>query len=916
MDACNDQVTLTVTGINDNTTTIILNSEMTTATTQTKSVTTNSLPALMSISSNELVQCLADFTDQNSQTVTVSQPMECEGSALEENNLSLSDHVCMADGSVTYNIERVLTQGEINDLPANLQEENEKVLLSPKEESTSKILGNEEESMLLDCEDEEEPGVEGKNYSADNNTNEEENTVVIDVTNPIQLCHNSLIVVNGQKCVLQQNTDTGQLFAYPIKEPEKPRKKRGRPRKIKPSDDTSGGGDDDSQSLDAGMMGDEEMDAFEDDFEKGLIEKSNEAGEIVKRSTRRRKMTRQLNDYETGVLKLEGTSEDDDDDGDEDDDEPPLKKRLGSRGRGGRPRRGGSPVQANRPLVSLVQPAKRGRGRPRRYGNKPETSQTQSFLIHFPEGQTVMMQVPTANLPPGVTVQSVAQNLAESLNLPGQTIYTTQQTKIPVAIAPRPVSSSLVPVNCKDIENVEMVKEDLEDNVNREEEISVQLDATQSDANEKVTTSTDVSLTDATNEKLVEDVEDVKECAGTGTSVIPLPDNVVPLLLNKQETPIKIGLKASENDLEKLRCPKCDFQAYYQQQFQDHLSSHPDDVHRCKCCSYLALQEEELYAHYKESHPKCICTVCNHTAEHAYMIKRHMYRHSDTGCTCEVCGKSYKDHYILKMHMKMVHMPPEVLFECTVCPKTFSRKAHLKRHLRTHDPDKPYKCTLCEYRGCEKSDITKHMLIHEEPKHTCEVCGKTHKGQREYMCGECDFLGYTYTDIRKHIERKHSDNNKTICDRCGKGFKTDAHLKEHQANGQCELFLLDPAFNESDLVTSAPEANDGANVTTEGQLEDVSDTTVALPDGSVATLSELAASGQIVLTDGKLHHIPHLQLVDSSGQLTIFTNEDGTTRVAMVTEQGEIALVAESEDSEKCSQTADSQYLCNLVHDK
>lgn len=56
------------------------------------------------------------------------------------------------------------------------------------------------------------------------------NTVVIDVSKPIQLGQNSLIVVNGQKCVLQQNPESGELIAYPVKEPDKPQKRRGRPR--------------------------------------------------------------------------------------------------------------------------------------------------------------------------------------------------------------------------------------------------------------------------------------------------------------------------------------------------------------------------------------------------------------------------------------------------------------------------------------------------------------------------------------------------------------------------------------------------------------------------------------------------------------------------------------------------------------
>ncbi|GFV56339.1 zinc finger and SCAN domain-containing protein 10 [Trichonephila clavipes] len=58
-----------------------------------------------------------------------------------------------------------------------------------------------------------------------------ESVVMIDVSKPIQLSQNSLIMVNGQKCVLQHDPQTGQVIAYPVKEQEKPRRKRGRPRK-------------------------------------------------------------------------------------------------------------------------------------------------------------------------------------------------------------------------------------------------------------------------------------------------------------------------------------------------------------------------------------------------------------------------------------------------------------------------------------------------------------------------------------------------------------------------------------------------------------------------------------------------------------------------------------------------------------
>lgn len=58
---------------------------------------------------------------------------------------------------------------------------------------------------------------------------------------------------------------------------------------------------------------------------------------------------------------------------------------------------------------------KRQRGRPRKQA--PENEPTQAFLVQTADGQTLMMQVPLSSIPPGVTLQEVAQNIANRLNV-------------------------------------------------------------------------------------------------------------------------------------------------------------------------------------------------------------------------------------------------------------------------------------------------------------------------------------------------------------------------------------------------------------------------------------------------------------------------------------------------------------------
>ena len=63
------------------------------------------------------------------------------------------------------------------------------------------------------------------------------------------------------------------------------------------------------------------------------------------------------------------------------------------------------------------------------------------------------------------------------------------------------------------------------------------------------------------------------------------------------------GLKATEQDLEKIRCPRCDFQAYYMQQYQEHITTHHgDDLLKCKCCTFRTFEKEDLIQHFRVSH--------------------------------------------------------------------------------------------------------------------------------------------------------------------------------------------------------------------------------------------------------------------------------------------------------------------------
>lgn len=60
-----------------------------------------------------------------------------------------------------------------------------------------------------------------------------------------------------------------------------------------------------------------------------------------------------------------------------------------------------------------------------------------------------------------------------------------------------------------------------------------------------------------------------------------------------------LKLKFNDQELQNMKCPKCDFQAFYPQQYQSHIATHPEEIQKCKCCNFVSFEAESLLAHFK-----------------------------------------------------------------------------------------------------------------------------------------------------------------------------------------------------------------------------------------------------------------------------------------------------------------------------
>ena len=139
---------------------------------------------------------------------------------------------------------------------------------------------------------------------------------------------------------------------------------------------------------------------------------------------------------------------------------------------------------------------------------------------------------------------------------------------------------------------------------------------------------------------------------------------------------------------------------------------------------------------------------------------------------CAECPKAYSQKGNLDRHIKIKHSATPPSFACGECDKTFTRRYQLDTHIKTkHSATPPsFTCDECGKTYTEKG----HLNTHIKTKHSATP--------PSFACDEC---GKTFTQkgvLDRHIKAKHSATPPSFaCVQCNKTFTQKGHLKEHLA---------------------------------------------------------------------------------------------------------------------------------------
>ncbi|KAL0967090.1 hypothetical protein UPYG_G00247690 [Umbra pygmaea] len=84
--------------------------------------------------------------------------------------------------------------------------------------------------------------------------------------------------------------------------------------------------------------------------------------------------------------------------------------------------------------------------------------------------------------------------------------------------------------------------------------------------------------------------------------------------------------------------------------------------------------------------------------------------------------------------------PSSKLHSCQLCGFSSRYANHVKRHMKTHNGEKPYRCPLCTYASAQLVNLQRHLRIHT--------------GEKPYKCERCSFACSSLGNLKRH-QRMH-----------------------------------------------------------------------------------------------------------------------------------------------------------------
>lgn len=131
---------------------------------------------------------------------------------------------------------------------------------------------------------------------------------------------------------------------------------------------------------------------------------------------------------------------------------------------------------------------------------------------------------------------------------------------------------------------------------------------------------------------------------------------------------------------------------------------------------------------------------------------------------CELCSNTYSSRAGLWYHRK-THTGNKQ-YTCKICSQSFTQKGHLQSHMRTHELEHPYCCSQCDATFTDTVSLENHLYTHQVP------------GEKPFACRHCGERFERQLQLIQH-ERTHAVNKPLKCPHCERTFAHKNNLVNH-----------------------------------------------------------------------------------------------------------------------------------------